>query len=297
MVDRAQNSPEQSAEVVDGARKPGEGLSKEGNEQALPPGEREAKLNGISKLEPDIPKELLEPTAESVVKYNQELATRVESRLRKDPDHKEQRLPSADDEPATRLDIELQGLSNAELADRLHRVMYDQEQRKELEAAWRKTAEQELVQSKQLVDLYRFLSRENASPAEREMAAQLRADFKDPEKNAEMMEHFQDQVMDKYHKLLTDPSGPLFSEQSAKFAEGWRNNFEDPEQRAAVFAKEGGDWPGKDRNCCCKNDRNKAIGMITWVEGGRRAQNAACHGTNLIRYFPPKMSRVKLDSN
>jgi hypothetical protein len=239
-------------------------------------------------LEPDIPADLSKNTPESARKYNLEIGTQIVDNLRSTD---RQSALRQGDEAARPLDKELQSLSNEELAARLERDLKDPKVREQLEKNWKPTAEEQLMKTKMVSDLYRVLTRTGASAAENELAKELKDNMNNSSKRVELLENFQDKIVDRYFGLLSDKSNPAYNKTVAEWAKDWKADWTDPSRRDALFAKQGSDWPGKERNCCCDSDRNKAMGMISWIEKGQRAQNAQCHGTNLIHYFPAKSLR------
>lgn len=249
------------------------------------------KVIPVALQDANIPPDILQPTDASVQKYNQLVGSLVEKKLMEHPDattgSKKPDINDPHGEAASPLDRELSGLTNAQLAERLKRDQNDPA----LRAIFEERFKDEMLKTSIVQALYENLAAPGSSDANQKLAAQLKADWIDPQKRAHLLANFQTQFIDKYGALLSNKSSPNYNERTAALMGDLKDDWMNPDKRASL--KDQIFWPGKGRNCCCASERDKATGMISWIETGRRAQNAACHGNYLEQYFPPKSIEFK----
>jgi hypothetical protein len=241
----------------------------------------------VAQQQPDIPANILENTLEGARRYNQTVGGLVEDKLKQHPDATTGSVKSDHGEPATALDKELNGLTNKQLAERLHTDVNDDKQRQKFEDQFKDERLKAMIMS----TLYGELNKPESGAESNKLAAQIKADFNDPQKRDAIMQNFEGEFLNKYSAMLGDKSKPNYSEANSKLMQDLKSDWLDPGKKAHL--EEGILWPGKARNCCCASERDKAVGMISWIEKGAKAQNAACHGNYLEQYFPPKTIEFK----
>lgn len=100
------------------------------------------------------------------------------------------------------------------------------------------------------------------------------------------VDKFNETMIEKLAKNLTDSGDPKAIELARKLKEDWARRDELEKE----FEKKNGTgvfFPGKARLCCCKSDGEKAQNFRAWLGTSEHTSKANCHGTNLGRYFPP----------